>query len=621
MDRIGLLKKLGIINPIDYHFAKLIAELDGSDNAPLTLAACLVSQAVANKHVCLFLPAFSQRILAVSDEAHDAVLCPDIHQWIARLKESPVVGAPGEIKPLILDDESRLYLYRYWQYEKDLGDAINKRVADNSIANAPHCLRETLDRIFPVDKKDSFDRQKLAALVCALKNICVITGGPGTGKTTTVAKILAVLLEISQDHHLNIVMAAPTGKAAVRLRESIISSKTRIQTSRKILDAIPENPQTLHRLLQPVIGTAHFKYNNENPLPADIVVVDEASMVDMALMIKLMQAVPDHARLILIGDKDQLASVETGSVLGDICKQQSDLITSSLHKYLINWMNNKDITDLNYNESACTIEDCIVTLTENYRFSDHKYLETFIKAVKSDKFEALADLFQSSDPTVLEMCKFENLTQFQQKIETDILNGYASYLKTDNVSDALMKFETFKILCVQNKGYFGVVGINRLAETVLMAHQLIDPTVQWYKGRPILINSNDYSLDVFNGDMGIIWPESNQSHAEMFAYFPGRDGNMKKILPQRLPAHETGYAMTIHKTQGSEFDTVLMILPTYDSPLLTRELLYTGITRTRKKLTIWAEPYILKTAMSRKIQRHSGLSGLLSVHSLNNMSK
>ena len=611
MDKIKRLKGLEGVHPLDYYFSQLMAELGDSDDDSLMLATCLLSQATANKHVCLFLPAFSGKVVLDGDNTHAAIQCPDLHQWIKSLRTSPVIGRPGEFKPLILDERNRLYLYRYWKYEKDLSHEIHNR-ADGIIPVDTHQLKKTLHRLFPDESNPSVDMQKIAALICTLKRICVITGGPGTGKTTTVAKILAVLLEQSPHQNVNILMAAPTGKAAIRLRESIISAKKGINASEEIKNAIPEAPQTIHRMLKPVFGSSQFKFNQNNPLNADIVVVDEASMVDIALMTKLIQAVPTSAHLILIGDKDQLASVETGSVLGDICEIQNKKASNRWHDFLIHWMTKKDATDLNHNQLGNTVEDCIVRLTKTYRFADHKNMEAFINIVKSGDFEALKNFLKSSDPSALEINHFNDQKQFHEKLEENILNGYSSYLMAKTISDALIKFEKYKILCAQNKGHLGVEGINRIAESVLMRHHLIDPSVQWYKGRPILINSNDYSLDVFNGDMGIIWPESDKSDSELYAYFPGKSDGIKKVLPQRLPEHETGFAMTIHKTQGSEFDSVLIILPTQDTPILTRELLYTGITRARKKLSVWTDPHILKTAMSRKIQRYSGLSDLLS---------
>jgi exodeoxyribonuclease V alpha subunit len=239
--------------------------------------------------------------------------------WCKRLRESKVVGAPGQYKPLILDEGSRLYLFRYWDYQEKLLDLIRRRVSEDGQAVNATALKKGLERLFPGSHGGEIDWQKVAALTALMKRFCVISGGPGTGKTTTVAKILALLLEQGNSEKVRIALAAPTGKAAARLQETIKLAKEKLHCADTIKGAIPEEASTIHRLLGSIPGSPYFRHNGQDPLLVDVVVVDEASMVDMALMSKLVQALPSQSRLVLLGDKDQLASVEAGAVLGDIC--------------------------------------------------------------------------------------------------------------------------------------------------------------------------------------------------------------------------------------------------------------------------------------------------------------
>ena len=303
-----------LFNSVDLHFAAFIRRVaDAAADPDVLLAAAMVSRATAEGHVCLDLA--SQR---------DVFNRLPLDLWRQKLRQHPAVGAPGEVRPLILDFEDRIYLYRYWHYESSLAGSLRQRAAgwlDKSLFNP---LKTALAHHFP-DNGGGDWRQQAAAVVPCCKKFCVVSGGPGTGKTFTVKKTLALLKELFGYAADRIFLAAPTGKAAARLKESIraapVSGNICGDTASKGLESLPSETYTLHRLLQPIRGTADFRYSIQNRLPADVVVVDEASMVDLALMAKLTAALPDECRLILLGDKDQLASVEAGSVLGDICNR------------------------------------------------------------------------------------------------------------------------------------------------------------------------------------------------------------------------------------------------------------------------------------------------------------
>ena len=305
-----------LFTELDLQFAGFISRLSGADSLQIFLAAALASRSRREGHICVDLSSLAGKPLA--DGGANDLNCPEWSPWKEVLESSPAVGRPGDYRPLILDG-THLYLYRYWNYEKRLAESLKARAGGPGAEADEPLLKDGLSRLFPEDNQKETDWQKVAAFASVVKNFCVISGGPGTGKTFVVAKILALLLEQSRNGYLRIALAAPTGKAAARLKEAIQKAKEKLAFSEEIKAAIPEEASTIHRLLRSIPGSPYFQHNEKNPLPADVVVVDEASMVDLALLSKLAAAVPASSRLILLGDKDQLASVEAGAVLGDIC--------------------------------------------------------------------------------------------------------------------------------------------------------------------------------------------------------------------------------------------------------------------------------------------------------------
>jgi exodeoxyribonuclease V alpha subunit len=504
-----------------------------------------------------------------------------------------------------------LYLYRYWEYENKLSAAIRERTEGVSGQYDCRELKQSLDRLFPdVDGRTNW--QKVAAAIAMLKRLCVITGGPGSGKTYTIAGILAIMLENTPQNKLEICLAAPTGKAAARLGESIEQAKRQLNTGDHIKNAVPNDVFTVHRLLKPIAGTPYFRRNSDNPLPADVVVVDEASMVDLALMSKLIQAVAPDARFLLVGDRDQLASVEAGSVLGDICDRQI------IHGFSVNFFQKlEELTGLKPDEATrltdagSGLQDSICVLRKNYRFSTHSGIGQLSRTInRGDVGTSLNLLRNARDPSA-SWHEYGSIGSLTRNLVRMIIDGYRKYLTIEDPVLAMEAFCRFKILCALKIGPFGVNAINRLAEKVLDEQNLIPghrpEGYPWYRGRPVLITRNEYNLGLFNGDIGITLSESGSSADVLHVYFPDAAGGVRRFPVHRLPEHETVWAMTVHKSQGSEFDDVVLVLPDADHPLLTRELIYTGLTRARHKVSIWGPETVLKAAISRKIERTSGL--------------
>ena len=607
---INTLCHSGIITNIDFHFARFITNLCERYDPDIFMGAALVSNAAGNGDVYLDLSKVADKPLSETMENESDLQCPELTVWTEKLYSSSVVGKPGEYCPLILDHKNRLYLYRYWDYEKKLSDSIIKRAQENINTVDITLLQDSLKRLFPGISGTGIDWQKVAALTATFKKFCVISGGPGTGKTFTVAKILALLCEQNRRDRLEILLAAPTGKAAARLSETIRNTKKSLECNDDVINAIPSESYTIHRMLKTISGSPYFIHNAKKPLNADVVIVDEASMVDLALMSKLIEAVPDNARLILVGDKDQLASVEAGSVLGDICDRDKDHgFSERFCKRFEEITQEKFGVAGEHNKISSALDDCIVVLKKSFRFDADSAVGKLSRRVNHGDFAKVLELLKTHGQ--ISWQEILNPKALSRALSQEVIKGYSGYLNTADPLKALERFNRFKILCAVNIGPYGVNAINRLAEQILKQEVLINPDQEWYRGRPVLITRNDYNLGLFNGDMGITLPVPGSGNQELYVYFPGVSGDFRRFLPYRLPEHETAFATTVHKSQGSEFDDILLVLPDKDYPVLTRELLYTAITRARHNISIWGTPDIIKTAVLRKIERTSGLRDAL----------
>ncbi len=463
------------------------------------------------------------------------------------------------LSPLVVE-QNRLYLQRYWDYENRLTQQIKAIASHHPVVEH---LDELLDVYFtPTSEKDW---QREAARMAVQQSFSIITGGPGTGKTTTVVKILAVLQELAEQPLL-IALAAPTGKAAMRLQESIGFNKTSLPCSEAIKNLIPETVTTLHRLLGAKPDSPYFRHHANHPLVHDLVVVDEASMVDLALMSKLLDALKPSARLILLGDKDQLASVESGAVLADL--------TQALPEH--------------------TVE-----LKTAHRFDEN--IKQLAVAVNQQNSDAAWQFLNSGN---------ENTLLLEGDLIAYIAAQQAAYLKLiqqgKDFSEIYSVFNHFQVLCSNREGKNSVSDINSRVEQKLAQQGRIQVAGLWYIGRPVLVTQNNPTLHLYNGDIGLCLPDKNQG-SRLMVFFQRPDGSVKSYLPSRIAQCETVFAMTIHKSQGSEFEEVLIVLPDMINPVLTKELLYTAITRARKTVKLVADKAVFIATIQQKVARVTGL--------------
>ena len=520
---ISTLNTAGIFSRIDIHFARFILDFSNDQDPDIFLAAALVSRATANGDICLDLDSMSETVLIEKQAGQDPIFYPPVEKWRPKLEAHPTVGKPGQRCPLIIDNHNRLYLYRYWEYENKLSLSIRDRASRELADFNPLGVNATLNRLFPATD-GGLDWQKVAAVIGLLKGFSVITGGPGSGKTHAIAGILALIVACTDDPKLNIYLTAPTGKAAARLGESILRVKEHLDCSRSIKEAIPGDVFTIHRLLKPIPGTPYFHHNSDHLLPADVVVVDEASMVDLALMSKLLQACPPNARILVTGDKDQLASVQAGSVLGDLCDRQ--VIHGFSKSFLKQIVKFSGIAMENFTqrpEDGSGLPDCICELQNNYRFSSQSGIGGISRAInRGDNIKSMA-LLKNSDETGVEWVEINTPNELQNQLTPTIIDGYKKYVTIKDPVSAMDAFNEFKILCALNIGPYGAGSVNNLAEQVLRQKKLIGnkpaESHPWYRGRPVMITRNDYNLGLFNGDIGITLPDPEASAEDHLCLF------------------------------------------------------------------------------------------------------
>ncbi|WP_083006447.1 exodeoxyribonuclease V subunit alpha [Halomonas sp. GT] len=692
----------GWLRDLDRALVRFLAAEAPDAPALLLLAAALASHQLGRGHVCLDLnatlnaPDFALSLPPEGDDLTDPPPLPSdvlatltLSEWQAALHHPLLTSEGPGNTPLVVvtthsGSDTRLYLRRYWQYEQTLHQQIATRLEAMGDDSQPDLLSQALNVLFK--PSDGLDWQKTACALAARSRFGIITGGPGTGKTTTVVRLLALLQTLQLAHSpsqpLRIRLAAPTGKAAARLNESIagqVSSLPIAQLETLLSEhspsaapsaiAIPTEVTTLHRLLGARPDTRHFRHSATNPLALDVLVIDEASMVDIEMMAAVLSALPANAQCVLLGDKDQLASVEAGSVLGDLCRRAEAAHYTPATAQWLESATGQPLPEEYLDADGQPLDQAITMLRVSHRFNEHSGIGQLAQAINQpshaqtdwEKQQAVSAVLRHGYPdlhhltlaedTALDKLvihgsadKFLNGGEGRTNHKNEPIappTGYRHYLKVLNAQrprgesfednpaaynawafDVLSAYSHFQLLCALRKGPWGVEGLNLHIAKTLRSEKLLfgsDYTLEkgWYEGRPVLVTQNDYGLKLMNGDIGITlaMPDPRNPQQKLLRVaFPSSsatsdaDNPIRWVLPSRLHAVETVFAMTVHKSQGSEFLHTALLLPPTINPILTRELVYTGITRARDWLTlVEAKRGVLNEAVTREVMRVSGI--------------
>jgi exodeoxyribonuclease V alpha subunit len=553
------LRSQGLLELLDLEMARALSRMGGPADPDVELAIALTSRSVRRGHTAFPISLRANEIWPAQSALGEQL--PSAARWVDALQRSPLT----ENGPLVLDDAGRLYFRRYWQFERDIADQLRARSTPRGRASDASWLEATLDRLFP-GAPDS--PQRNAARNALRNEVSLLCGGPGTGKTTTVAAIVALLIEDRLNNGADapkVMLLAPTGKAAARLGEAVQHAKARIDAPTSVLERIPETASTIQRALGMRRDGVRFRRSADLPLEANIIVVDEASMIDLVLMRQLLDATQEGATLLIVGDPDQLTSVEAGSVL-------RDLVTADA-------------------------ETCwgggVTELTKTYRYDEKQPLGQLIAAIRSGEPATVDALLDREDADDVDWSSLDGLPA-----ELDLAAEYWS--KAVSAADAEEHFRLrsrYVILTPFRRGPIGTYALGASIQARLSAAHDPSPRVT-----PIIIEENSHELRVYNGDFAMLIDGEPamaivQSEAERF----------RELAEARLPRYSDAFALSVHKAQGSEFDEVLLVLPEEDAPLLTRELLYTAVSRARKRVRIVGPKQVVAAALERRAQRHSGL--------------
>ena len=595
----------GALRGIDLDFAALLRDRLRAP-ATVALAGALAMRAVALGHSSFALTDAHPLLDALGTSAQ----LPDADDWAAALAASACVAHAddaGDAGALLAFAHGRIALRRYARYEQALAESLHRRAQLTSGFDDAAAMSSALHRLFARDEAathDDIDRQALAAAMALRRRLLLITGGPGTGKTTTVARLLALQVEatrLSGAPPPRIALAAPTGRAAARLGEAIDgvihADLAAGRLDANVADAIPRQARTLHRLLGTQPGRVSFRHDAAHLLPYDIIVIDEASMVDLPLMAKLVAAVPEHATLVLLGDPDQLPAVEAGDVLGGLCAACGDgLALPAMDADFASAVLGASVPSVTEtNAEATPLAGARVHLLRGWRQADAVALQALAEAMQQGDRDTVFARLRDDDQTLV--WRHGDAAALADTMRLEALPAYAAVRDADDPQQALSRASALRVLTALRRGPFGAEHWNAWCAAELGAR------TPYFHGRLLMIAANSERHGLYNGDLGVVWRDA---HGDTAVWFDTAQG-LRAWRPAQLPTHASAYVTTVHKAQGSEFDRVFLILPDADARVLSRELLYTALTRARRRVWLWAKPEALDRALERRTWRDSGL--------------
>lgn len=585
---------------------------EGSDAPGAAPFARALARVVASHHNALggdasdavHVESAAYAVTLAEDEGQPCLPPEAVAAWVDALMRSPVVASRGDAdRPLVLDYDGRLYLQRWFAYEQALSRAWCERSISAPLFRDVTVARATLDRLFDVRTEGQpFDAQRLAVAVALLRRACVISGGPGTGKTTTIARLIEAALTL--DPNASIALAAPTGKAAARIAEALRGYVEQASLAPDVAARWPQGAVTVHKLIEASERGAGARRNRARPIAASIVIIDEASMLGLSLATQLFDALATDARLVLLGDKDQLASVETGLVFAQLAQGHAfDTPTrDALHELGV-----EAPGAATSDKPVQAVANAVVWLERNYRFDTTSSIARFASAVRGGDVDAAFSVLQANGDV--------HLREDHDALSQAVFDAYSAFVHAviahTSIDVVLVTFARHRALCALREGVGNprsAEGLNARVEQLLKARLGVPSHAAWYAGRAVLVERNDASLGLFNGDIGVAWPD--ESHV-LQVVFTAPDGTLRRVHPARLPAHCGAFALSVHKAQGSEYETIDVVLPTVDTRVSTRELLYTAVTRARSCVRLWSNPSELGAAIARATNRSSGLEARL----------
>lgn len=629
--------RAGVLTPADVHAAEALGRLTGEPRGEVLLAAALAVRAPRHGHVCVELPSVADSVVGLEEEQTpdgaetpepvppDELDWPDPDRWRETLAASPLVAErpegtprpdPHDARPLTLVG-TRLYLDRYWRYERRVAEVLRRRATRTVDDVDPAAVRNALDRLLPVPRDGQRpDRQRLAAASGMLRSLTVIAGGPGTGKTHTVARLLALILELAEGRPPRIAVAAPTGKAADRLTAALRAAAAELDTDADTRERLASlEGSTLHRLLGWHPGSrTRFRHDRHRRLPHRVVVVDETSMVSLSLMAKLLEALRPSSRLVLVGDPDQLESVEAGAVLGDIVGPAGQQLALSAPTRERLAAATGEPLDAVGDARPDGIDDAVVVLGRLRRYREDSGIAALARAVHAGDADRVVEVLDAGRDDVLWLAEPGDARDapILAPIRDAVVSSGRDVLAAAQAGEgatALDALDRIRVLCAHRRGPAGVAGWVPLIERWMAADvegfaaaRRGTDGRRWYVGRPVLVTRNTRRLGLFNGDVGV----TVSTPDGLRVAFRGA-GGVRRFGPSRLEDVETVHAMTIHKSQGSQFAHVAVILPDASSAILTRELLYTAVTRATDRVTVLGEPASVRHAVSNRVARASGL--------------